>query len=189
VRRIIVIAVVVLLVVVVAGSLSALQDDTSQANVVTGTVCPTNTVNELVAQSVPSASLVPCVSLFGGRWSVDGEAYSSDGTTVSMSGQDSADVTWTVTLHESCDTAGMVPAGSAEGADMAQSASESGSTYTRDQAFTFEGGCVTSTLKVPSRYDRALIESDVDAALVLVSRSALNDQVAADTDGKLQLDP
>ncbi len=54
-----------------------MQNDTSEANVVPGTVCPTNTVNDLVAQSVPSASLVPCVSLFGGRWSVDGEDFTS----------------------------------------------------------------------------------------------------------------
>ena len=72
-------AVLVLVAVAVIGVISAMQSDTSEANVVPGTTCPTNSVNDLVAQSVPSASLVPCVALFGGRWSVDGEDFTSDG--------------------------------------------------------------------------------------------------------------
>ena len=55
-------AVIVLLAVAVIGAISAMQNDTSGADVVPGTACPTNSVNDLVAQSVPSASLVPCVA-------------------------------------------------------------------------------------------------------------------------------
>jgi hypothetical protein len=189
VRKLIVVAVVVLVGVAVIGAYSAMQTDTSEANVVPGTVCPTNTVNDLVAQSVPSASLVPCVSMFGGRWSVDGEDFTSDGTTVSMTGRNSAEVTWTVSLAESCDSASMASTGESDGAQVAQAETQTDSSYTRTQVLTFDGGCVTSTVVIPSQFDRGLVIADVDGALVLVPRSALNDQVRAATDGRLGLDP
>ena len=189
-RKVTALAVIVLLAVAVIGAISAMQNDTSEANVVPGTACPTNSVNDLVAQSVPSASLVPCVALFGARWSVDGEDFTSHGTKVSMTGHDSsADVTWKVTFDESCDTSGMTPAGDTDGAAVSQSEESSGSSTTRTQALVFDGGCVTSKVVIPSRFDHDLVIADVDAALVLVPRSALNAQVRAQTDGRLQLDP
>jgi hypothetical protein len=188
-RKLVALAVVVLVAVAVVGAFSAAHVDTSEANLVPGTMCPTNTVNELVAQSVPSASLVPCVSLFGGRWSVDGEDYTSDGSKVSMTGHNSVEVKWTMTFDETCDTASMTPVGESEGAAVLQSEVQTGSTYTRTQALTFDGGCVTSTVVIPSQFDRSLVIADVDAVMVLVPRSALDAQVRAQTDGKLGLDP
>ncbi len=188
-RKVAIAAVLLLVVVGVVGAYSAMQNDTSEANVVPGTVCPSDTVNDLVAQSVPSASLVPCVSLFGGRWSVDGENYTSHGTTVSMTGHDSADVTWKVAFDESCDTSGMTATGQSNGAALSQSEQTTDTSSTRTQALVFDGGCVISTVVIPSRFDHDLVVADVDAALVLVPRSALNAQVRAESDGKLGLDP
>jgi hypothetical protein len=189
VRRLAIAAVMLLIVVALVGAYSAMQSDTSEANVVPGTVCPTNTVNDLVAQSVPSASLVPCVSLFGGRWSVVGEDYTSHGSTVSMTGHNSAEVTWKVAFDENCDTSEMTPAGQSNGATVSQSEHSTDTSSTRTQSFVFDGGCVTSTVLIPSQFDHDLVIADVDAALVLVPRSALNAQVRAATDGKLGLDP
>jgi hypothetical protein len=190
VRRLIIGAVVVILVVAVIGGVSASRSDTSQANTVPGTLCPTSTVNQLVAQTVPTASLVPCASAFGARWSVDGEDYTSDGTSISMTGHDAAEVTWKVTLRSSCDTAGLTQEPDEEhGAAVWRSDVQTDSTFTRTEAFTFDGGCVTSTVSFPVRFDRALVLGDVDAALQLVPRSALNDQVIEHSDGALQLDP
>ena len=83
----------------------------------------------------------------------------------------------------------MTPAGESDGATVMQSEVQTDSTYTRTQALTFDGGCVMSTVVVPSQFDRGLVIADVDAALVLVPRSALDAQVRAQTDGKLGLDP
>lgn len=188
-RRVLIGAVVVLVVVAVVGGVSASRSDTSQANTVPGTLCPTATVNQLVAQTVPTASLVPCVSAFGGRWSIDGEDYTSHGTSVSMTGRDSADVTWKITLNPTCATDGLTPSGEQQGAEVWQSDAQTDSTFTRTQALTFEGGCVTSKVSFPVRFDRALVLGDVDAALQLVPRAALNDQVIEQSDGALQLDP
>jgi len=189
-RRVVVSAVVVLVVVVAIGWFSASRSDTSQAGTVPGTLCPTRTVNQLVAQSVPSASFVPCVSAFGARWSVDGEDYSSSGTSVSMTGHDAADVTWKVTLHTTCDTTGLTPTGDDDqGVEVWRSEQQTDSTVTRDDALVFEGGCVTSDVSFPVRYDRSRVFGDVDAALQLVPRAALDDQVVAQTDGSLSLDP
>jgi hypothetical protein len=188
-RKVVVGAVLVLVVVVLVGLVSATQQDTTEARTVPGTVCPTSTVNQLVAQTVPTATLVPCVSLFGGRWSVDGEGYSSDGTSVSMTGRNAQTVTWKVELHVTCDVASMSPAGARDGAVVTQIEDTTASTYTRTQALVFEGGCVTSTLVAPTAFDRALVVEDVDAALVLVPRAALDAQVRLQTDGDLGLDP
>lgn len=188
-RKLVVTAVLVLVVVAILGVVSAMQDDTSEARTVPGTACPTSTVNQLVAQTVPTASIVPCVALFGGRWSVDGEDYTSSGTSVSMTGRHAADVTWKVTLHESCDTSGMADLGARDDTDVQQSETTTASSYTRAQAFTFVGGCVTSTVVVPNEFDRALVLEDVDEALLLVPRALLDAQVRARSDGRFGLDP
>lgn len=182
-------AVLVLAVVVAVGLASAMQQDTTAARTVPGTVCPTSTVNQLVAQTVPTATLVPCVALFGERWSVDGEGYSSDGTSVSMTGRNAQSVTWKVELHATCDFTSMTPAGAHGDIPIVQTESTTSSTYTRTQGLAFDGGCVTSTLVVPDAFDRTLVVDDADAALVLVPRSALDAQVRAQTDGQLGLDP
>jgi hypothetical protein len=189
-RRVIIGAVVVLFVVAVIGGVSATRSDTSDAGTVPGTRCPTATVNQLVAQTVPTASLVPCVSAFGTRWSVDGEDYTSDGTSVSMTGHDSEDVTWKVGLVSECETDGLTTAGSdGSGAEVWQSDEQTDSMSTSTKTFVFDGGCVTSVVGFPTRFDRALVLGDVDEMLQLVPRSALNDQVIARTDGALSLDP
>jgi hypothetical protein len=184
-------AVLVLVVVVVVGVYSATRSDTSQADTVGDTICPTNTSNQIAAQSVPSASLVPCVSLFGGRWTVTAETFSDDGTTFSMVGEDASDVSWKVELAASCDDSPTTPVSGTtqQGASVAERETQSDTTFERVQHLTFPGGCVTSDVTMPLRYDRALVLGDVDDALVLVTRADLNAQVRAQTDGKLGLDP
>jgi hypothetical protein len=188
-RKLVTGAIVVLVLAVVVGLISASQSDTSQANTVPGTVCPTDTSNQLAAQSVPTASLVPCVALFGGRWSVTSEDYTDDGTRVSMTGEDAPDVQWKVAFDAACDTSGLSASGNSDGVSVSSSEQQSGSTYERTQAMVFDGGCVTSSVTMPTKFDRGLVLSDVDAALVLVSRLALNDEVREQTDGSLSLDP
>ena len=188
-RRVVVGAVAVLALVAAVGLYSATRSDTSQANTVGDTVCPTDTSNQTAAQTVPSASLVPCVALFGGRWSVTSETFTDDGTTVSMVGDDAADVTWKVQLAQSCDVGSARENGRRDGATVHQRESQTSSSYTRLQYLVFDGGCVVSDLVMPLRYDRALISDDVDAALVLVPRAALNAEVEEQTDGNLRLDP
>lgn len=189
-RRIVAVAVVAIVVVVVVGALSASRSDTSQANTVPDTTCPSSTVNQLVAQSVPTASLVPCVAAFGTRWSIDGEDYTSHGTSLSMTGRDAEEVTWKVEVRESCDTTGLEPTGDdAQGAEVWRSDEQTSSTFTRDEVLTFEGGCVASDVSFPVRFDRALVLGDVDAVLQLVPRAALDQQVVQRSDGALTLDP
>lgn len=188
-KRLATMAVVVLVVVLAVGAVSASRGDRSQANLVAGTNCPAETANLLAAQSVPSASLVPCVALFGGRWSVETETYTDDGTSVSMIGEDAPDIRWKVELDASCDSSGLSAQGASGDATTFENSAETGSTFEREQMLVFEGGCVTSTLKTPLRFDRGIVLEDVDAALVLVERAALDAEVREQTDGKLGLDP
>lgn len=61
--------------------------------------------------------------------------------------------------------------------------------FTRTEWFQFTGGCVTSTIVIPARFDRANILGDIDRMLVLVPRSALDGEVRLDTRDSLSLDP
>jgi hypothetical protein len=189
VRRLVAVASVVLAAVVVIGLISASQSDTSAANTVPGTVCPTDTSNQLAAQSVPTASLVPCVALLDGLWAVTSEDYTDDGTKVSMTGEDAPDVKWKLTLDPTCDTSGLTPSGVADGAAVSSGEQQSGSKYERTEAMVFDGGCVTSTLTMPTKFDRGLVLGAADGSLLLVPRSALDDEVREQSDGKLSLEP
>jgi hypothetical protein len=106
--------------------------------------------------------------LLGGRWSPTSESFTDDGTEVVLTIDEAPDVVWTVTFGASC------------------SMEEVGEDH---RVMEFEGGCVSSTVEIPTRYDRDLVVDDVDQLLLLVERSALDDEVREQTDGELQLDP
>ena len=188
-RRLVVIAVAVLVLVVAVGAVSAARTDTTRGDEVPGTNCPTETSNQLAAQTVPTASLVPCVSFLGGRWSITSESYTDDGTTISMMMEDAPDIQWSVELAPSCDINQLTPRGESDGASLFEHEDQSGSSFEREQRLVFDGGCVTSTIDMPERFDRRLVLEDVDEALMFVDRRALDAQVRDQTSGNLSLDP
>jgi hypothetical protein len=188
-RVLVVVAVVALFAALVVGIVASRRSGSSLAETVPGTACPSDSRNLIAAQSVPSASLVPCIAALGGRWSLTSEGYTDDGTQLAYMGEDAPDVTWHVDFSASCDTAGATQSGQQQGAAIFRREEQSSSTYSRDQSFVFDGGCVVSSIDVPLRYDRQLILDDIDESLVLVERSALNVEVRDQTDGELQLDP
>jgi hypothetical protein len=161
-------AVVVLVVAAIVGVVAARSSETTLADTVPGTECPSDSRNLIAAQSVPSATMVPCISLLSSRWSVTSESYTDDGTKLNLTIEEAPDVHWTVTFDEQCSTNG---SGDVE------------------RVLEFDGGCVVSMVTVPDRYNRDLIIDDMLEQLQLVERRALNDEVRDGTDGELQLDP
>jgi hypothetical protein len=167
-RVLLVVGIVVLAVVAIVGVVAARSSESTLAETVPGTACPSDSRNLIAAQSVPSATMVPCISQLSSRWTVTSESYTDDGTKLTLAIEEAPDVQWTVTFDEQCSTT--------EPSDD-------------DRVFEFEGGCVSSTVTVPPRYNRQLIIDDMLQQLELIDRGALDQEVRDQTDGELQLDP
>lgn len=188
-KRAVVAAIVVLVVVFGVGVFSATRRDIRQENVVADTVCPTDSSNTLAAQSVPTATFVPCVSLLDGGWSITSETFDDNGTTIAMTGTDAVDLRWDLDFAESCSTDGLTREGQSGQVTSYVREETSGSTHEREHVQVFDGGCVTSALEVPTKYDRTQVLDDVDATLLLIPRSDIDLEVREQTDGELGLDP
>jgi hypothetical protein len=188
-RKVLIGAVLVLVVVLAIAGISAGRNDTAIDKNVPGTNCPTGTENQLAAQTVPSASLVPCITLFGGRWTITGETYDDQLTRIAMVGEDAPEIRWTVELTAGCDPSGLTARAGVDGASVFEADDQGDSTFSQDRMLVFDGGCVTSSLDMPIRIDRALVLGELDATLMLVERAALDAQVRAQTGGDLGLDP
>jgi tRNA A-37 threonylcarbamoyl transferase component Bud32/membrane-associated phospholipid phosphatase len=143
----------------------------------------------LLAQSVPSASLVPCVGSLPPGWSV-GEVTVNNGRSVIRLNHDRAGTgVLVVRLTAGCDTRGAVPVSS----NQPQVRS-----YQRTQSLTptlsvtrldrFPGGCVTTQAAVPAA-NRAEVASQLATIVGYTTRQALQQALDQRSGGRLQLDP
>lgn len=188
-KRAVVASIVVLVVVFGVGVYAATRGDIRQENVVADTICPTDSSNTLAAQSVPTATFVPCVSLLDSRWSMTSATFDDNGTTIKMTGTDSVDLHWDVVFADSCSTDDLTLDGHSGEVTSYSREETSQLAHEREHVQVFDGGCVTSTLEVPTKYDRARVLEDVDATLVLIPRADIDLEVREQTDGELGLDP
>jgi tRNA A-37 threonylcarbamoyl transferase component Bud32/membrane-associated phospholipid phosphatase len=143
----------------------------------------------LLAQSVPSASLVPCVGSLPPGWSV-GDVTVNNGRSVIPLNHDRAGTgVLVVRLTAGCDTRGATPANS----NQPQVRS-----YQRTQSLTptlsvtrfdrFPGGCVTTQATVPAG-NRAEVASQLATIVGYTTRQALQQALDQRSGGRLQLDP
>jgi len=190
--------VVLLAIVLVLMVGAARRDQSVLGSTIEGTRCPTSTHNLLVAQSVQSASYIPCLTELSTEWSSSAQDVSSSGTTESWSLTEASGVTWTVVLGPSCDPGSAAPPTEpvqAVGSDatptirVLEAISDDGAVFERVQYFVFDGGCVTSTIRVPTKYDRQLVVATADDSLALVPRTTLNRERYDASGGRFGLDP
>jgi hypothetical protein len=172
------------------------------------TGCLADNRNLLAAQSVPTASHVPCFGSEVAGWELSSDAVSSDGTSYTLTTTEIPGGSWTVQLRPACtpsadavevrpgvattaagdlDVVHRVPEGTTlwEDSDDVPEAEA----YRRSQWYQFDGGCIESVVEVPARFDRRLILADLDRMLTLVPRAALQEEVEDDSGGQLTLDP
>lgn len=196
-RRLAIAGVVTALVAVAVGFISlGYVDVRPESSRIGASRCVREPSVTLVAQSVPSAQLVPCLTDEAAGWSVDTTKISNEGTDMTLSTSKVNGVSWTLAFAATCaDVDAGAP--SREIAPEGQPAVVSTRTVDlsgdegieRTQWFRFDGGCVTSTVVVPGRLDRQIILAEVDRLLALVTRRTISAEVRVDTDGKLSLDP
>jgi tRNA A-37 threonylcarbamoyl transferase component Bud32 len=124
----------------------------------------------LIAQSVPSASLVPCLDSLPVGWSFDA-LYVRDGSSRFVLSYDRAmSRPVTVWLTPGCSTAGAtrVPSDE-EGAQRFERIREVGNTFSGDRIYTFEGGCVRYSFDFDSPRSASLA-NEVSLGLGFLSR-------------------
>jgi tRNA A-37 threonylcarbamoyl transferase component Bud32 len=140
----------------------------------------------LMAQSVPTASLVPCIENLPAGWSLDTVMVGNDRSRFTMTSDRGGVLA--VELAASCDLAGAVE----------QTSERSGTRrylrLERDVAgvamartYTFPGGCVTQHLVAPAANQQQLA-NEVSFALGFTTRDALAAAVRRDSGGRLEFD-
>jgi tRNA A-37 threonylcarbamoyl transferase component Bud32/membrane-associated phospholipid phosphatase len=140
----------------------------------------------LMAQSVPSASLVPCVQLMPVGWSVAEVAVNNGRSVITLDHDRGGKAALVVRLTAACDLAGATEVASEQPGARRYLRDDPGSSATR--AYTFPGGCVTQRFSAAA--PSGLRMSDTAATeLGLITREELRQALSQRSHGRLQLDP
>jgi len=143
----------------------------------------------LEAQSVPSASLVPCVAFLPTGWKLGNVAVNDGRSVISLDNDRAGDGAMVVRLTAACDPAGAtrVPAERA-GVRRYQRIEQLTPRFTTTRFDVFPGGCITTRLTAPAE-SRAQLASDAPLVLGFTTRAALREALEVRSSGRLQLDP
>ena len=151
-----------------------------------------NPVLVLMAQAVPSSTLIPCIRLVPASWR-HGEIDVRRGRAVftfasgSVDSPDSEPLT--VTLTRTCDVSGATEVPSDEpGTQRWERLRQVAPAYVGDRYYLFEGGCARLSFAL-SGSDRAQQVGEASLAVGFVTRSALRLAVEERSDGRHELDP
>ena len=135
----------------------------------------------LAAQSVPSATLLPCVSALETGWMFGGMRV-FDGTTEFFLDSDRAGIRAVhVRLTDSCDVSGATEIPSDEpGSRRFETVDSVQGRYSGTRYYTFAGGCVRYRFNFPAE-GQAELTTEISRSLDLESRSDLSDAYYDDT--------
>jgi tRNA A-37 threonylcarbamoyl transferase component Bud32 len=144
----------------------------------------------LMAQSVPSASLVPCVRSLPIGWSV-AEVTVNNGRSVLTLDHDRAGAgALVVRLTAACDPAGAVegPSATVGVRHFQRTESSAGGEFLATWYDRFPGGCVTSRLHLTTD-PNGEFAAQAPQVLGFTTRAALQEALSRRSHGRLQLDP
>ena len=140
----------------------------------------------LLAQAVPTASLVPCISAFPTGWSYDGMKVQTGEGRFWLSSDRAGHRVVEVILTGRCDVTGSVRIPSDE--DRTERYERLGQVAPRFSAsryYLFEGGCVTYQFRLPQE-DWSAVVTHATAALSFFSREDLSHTLREETHGLFQ---
>jgi len=139
----------------------------------------------LMAQSVPTAELVPCVEILPAGWTL-GDVFVGNGRSRFTLTSDRGGVL-VAELTASCDLAGSVELTSERaGARRYLRIERNAAGVAMTRTYTFPGGCVTQRLAAPEA-SRQQLASESSSALGFTTRDALAAALRRDSDGRLDL--
>jgi tRNA A-37 threonylcarbamoyl transferase component Bud32/membrane-associated phospholipid phosphatase len=140
----------------------------------------------LMAQSVPTASLVPCVEILPAGWTL-GDVFVGNGRSRFTLTSDRGGVL-VAELAASCDLAGAVELTSERpGARRYLRIERNAAGVAMTRTYTFPGGCVTQRLVAPEA-SRQQLAGESSSALGFTTRDALAAALRRDSGGRLDLD-
>jgi tRNA A-37 threonylcarbamoyl transferase component Bud32/membrane-associated phospholipid phosphatase len=143
----------------------------------------------LMAQSVPSASLIPCLQLVPADWTVAEVAVNNGRSVITLDHNRAGGAAMVVRLTASCDLAGATEVTSEQsGARRYLRVDRTRTEFSAIRAYTFPGGCVTQRFRGagPSAFrlsDTASIEFG------FITREQLRQALSQRSHGRLELDP
>jgi membrane-associated phospholipid phosphatase len=141
----------------------------------------------LMAQSVPTASLVPCIEILPLGWTL-GDVVVANGSSRFTMTSDRGGVL-VAELTASCDLAGAVELTSEQPeARRYLRVERNPAEAVMTRTYTFPGGCVTQRLVAPEA-SRQRLAGESSSALSFTTRDALAAALRRDSGGRLELDP
>ncbi len=143
----------------------------------------------LMAQSVTTASLVPCLRSLPVGWSFTILDARSSGSTFWLNSDRDGTKAVTVSLHRRCDVRGATQVPSERGATRRyERVTRVTPGYVGDRYYTFSGGCITYHFNLRGA-TRGQPLAEIAQAVSFVARDAIAKQVRQASDSRLSLDP
>jgi tRNA A-37 threonylcarbamoyl transferase component Bud32 len=143
----------------------------------------------LMAQSVPSASLIPCLQLVPVDWTVAKVAVNNGRSVITLDHDRGGKAAMVVRLSASCDLAGATEVTSEQaGARRYLRVEPNSPEFSATRAYTFPGGCVTHrfTAAAPSA---ARLSDTASTEFGFITREELGQALSQRSHGRLELDP
>jgi tRNA A-37 threonylcarbamoyl transferase component Bud32/membrane-associated phospholipid phosphatase len=143
----------------------------------------------LMAQSVPSASLIPCLQLVPADWTVAQVAVNNGRSVITLNHDRTGSGSMVVRLTASCDLAGATEVTSEQaGARRYLRVDRNSTEFTATRAYTFPGGCVTQRYRAagPSVFR---LSDTASTEFGFITRDELRQALSQRSDGRLELDP
>jgi hypothetical protein len=143
----------------------------------------------LMAQAVPTATLIPCLHALPEGWNYEALTASNGKATFWLTSDRDGTRAATISLRPRCTVTGATEVPSERsGTRRYELVSRVTPGYRGDRIYTFEGGCITYHFDLHGK-TRGVPLASVTQALGFISRDTLRRQVREDSDNRLSLDP
>lgn len=145
----------------------------------------------LTAQSVPTASRLPCLRPMPAGWTFDDIQARAGRTRIKLDyGNDNNDAA-TITLTQTCDVSGAKPVARRMLGDVRRfedTEQRDTAGYTGSHYFVFAGGCVVEQFDIRGKGARAAAAT-ISRSIVLIERTAVQQHVREYSNDRVELDP
>jgi len=143
----------------------------------------------LMAQSVPSASLIPCLQLVPVDWTVAKVAVNNGRSVITLDHDRGGKAAMVVRLSASCDLAGATEVTSEQpGARRYLRVDPNSTEFSATRAYTFPGGCVTHRFRAAGP-SAVRLRDTASTEFGFITREELRQALSQRSHGRLELDP
>ena len=143
----------------------------------------------LMAQSVPSASMIPCLQLVPVDWTVAEVAVNNGRSVITLDHDRGGRAAMVVRLTASCDLAGATEVTSEQpGARRFLRVDRNSTEFSATRAYTFLGGCVTQRFSAAGPSALRLRDT-ASTEFGFITRQELRQALSQRSHGRLELDP